>query len=186
MSRYTYNENDPWIWTRATAQDVPSIVNLTDQNFSPEVDDVIFTKNPTRLHYHLQQAVLKQFYLPKQELVTVARDKNTQQLLAWGWLERNKYTVYADEEMAVAEFIHLELTSSTRTKLTLTAQLLESWSVWCEINAIPVLCSTTIRENQAGFMRLHKQLGFVVRGSFAYKKIKGESNGTSNEPKLCS
>jgi hypothetical protein len=72
--------------------------------------------------------------------------------------------------MAVAEFAHVDLELPLRTRMTLTAQTLEIWIAWCELNNIPVLCSTTIRQDQTGFMRLHDQFGFLRRGSFAYRK----------------
>ena len=171
MGKYTHSIADSWSWSLAMPQDVPDIVRLVDTNYSQEIEDVIFTKNPTRLHYHLHRAIVDQVYGLNTQNISIARDRNSQKLLAWAWIERGKYTVYSDEEMAVAEFAHVDLELPLRTRMTLTAQTLEIWISWCEINQIPVLCSTTIREDQKGFMRLHDQFGFVRRGSFAYRKI---------------
>jgi hypothetical protein len=171
MGKYTHTKNDSWSWTLATPQDVPDIVKLVDTNYSQEIEDIIFTKNPTRLHYHLHKAIVDQVYGLSIQNISIARDKDSQKLLAWAWIERGKYTVYSDEEMAVAEFSHVDLELPLRTRMTLVAQTLEIWISWCELNNIPVLCSTSIREDQAGFMRLHDQFGFVRRGSFAYRKI---------------
>lgn len=162
----------PEQWQRAQPQHVDDIVALVDHNYSGEIDSVIFKKNPTRLAYHLHAATLRQLYLPDQVFVSVYYHDN--QLWAWSWLERGHYTVYADQEMAVGEFIHVDLALPVRTRYRLVSQALQSWQLWCEINQIPVLCSTTMRENQAGFLRIHEQQGFITRGSFAYKKI-GES-----------
>ena len=171
MGKYTHSIADSWSWSLAMPQDVPDIVRLVDTNYSQEIEDVIFTKNPTRLHYHLHRAIVDQVYGLNTQNISIARDKDSQKLLAWAWIERGKYTVYSDEEMAVAEFAHVDLELPLRTRMTLTAQTLEIWISWCEINQIPVLCSTTIREDQKGFMRLHDQFGFLRRGSFAYRKI---------------
>ena len=171
MGKYTHSIADSWSWSLAMPQDVPDIVRLVDTNYSQEIEDVIFTKNPTRLHYHLHRAIVDQVYGLNTQNISIARDKDSQKLLAWAWIERGKYTVYSDEEMAVAEFAHVDLELPLRTRMTLTAQTLEIWISWCELNNIPVLCSTTIREDQKGFMRLHDQFGFVRRGSFAYRKI---------------
>ena len=171
MGKYTHSIADSWSWSLAMPQDVPDIVRLVDTNYSQEIEDVIFTKNPTRLHYHLHRAIVDQVYGLNTQNISIARDKDSQKLLAWAWIERGKYTVYSDEEMAVAEFAHVDLELPLRTRMTLTAQTLEIWISWCELNNIPVLCSTTIREDQTGFMRLHDQFGFVRRGSFAYRKI---------------
>jgi len=172
MNRYTHSDLDSWSWSRAQNSHVPQIVQLVDQNYSSEIDSVIFSKNPTRLHYHLHSAILHQTYLPSQEFVNVAVQDDS--VIAWSWLERGKYTVYADEEMAVAEFLHVDLTLSVRTRIRLIAQAIEQWIAWALINQIPVICSTSIRSEQAAFMRLHEQFGFEIRGSIAYKKIKGE------------
>ena len=171
MANYTHSVTDPWRWSKATAADVPAIVELVDTNYSQEIDEVIFKKNPTRLHYHLQRAILDQTYGISTNFITIARDQTDNTLRAWAWLTRGKYMPYADEEMAVAEFAHVALDQSPRARVRLLAQTLEQWIAWSELNKIPVLCSTSIREDQRAFMRLHEQFGFVVRGSYAYRKI---------------
>ena len=171
MGKYTHSDQDAWRWTKARAQDVPEIVQLVDANYSVEIDEVIFKKNPTRLSYHLHRAILDQTYNLTTQNISIARDIETNQLIAWAWIERGKYMVYADEELAVAEFSHVALNLPLRTRMTLTAQTIEIWIAWCELHKIPVLCSTSIRAEQAGFMRLHDQYGFVRRGSFAYRRI---------------
>lgn len=158
-------------WRRATAQDVPQMVTLSDSNYSKEFESVIFTKNLTRLHYHLHQAILTQTYTPDQTCVLVAG--NTA-ISAWSWLERGKFTPYSDDEMAVAEIIHMQLDLSTRTRIALITELLLMWEIFCVECGIPVLVSTSIRADQSAFMRLHERAGFQVRGSMAYKKFKGE------------
>ena len=171
MGNYTYTPKDPWRWHRAEIKDIPEIVELVDTYYSAEIHNVIFKKNASRFNYHLQRAVLDQLYnLPTQN-ISIARDVNTDRLIAWAWIERGKYMVYADEEIAVAEFAHVALDLPVRSRIRLLAQTLEIWIAWAEINQIPVLCSTSIRTDQTAFMRLHEQFGFVVRGSYAYRKI---------------
>lgn len=170
MSKYTYSQNDAWTWRPAIHTDVEAILDLVDQNYSQEIQG-IFTPNRTRMAYHLHDAILDQSYRLNKGNLTVAEDKATKQIIAWAWIVRGRYQVYADEEMAVAEFAHVDLALSARTKLTLVAQMLEQWIAWAHLHNIPVLSSTSIREDQAGFMRLHDQFGFTRRGSFAYKRI---------------
>ena len=83
---------------------------------------------------------------------------------------------YAHDECAEAAFAHIDLKLPLRTRITLMAQILQQWILWCQICQIPVLVSTTIREDQQGFMRLHDRLGFKRHGSFAYRRIIGEAN----------
>ena len=155
-------------WRRATAADVPGIVALADHFYSAEVEGRIFTKSPTRLHYHLQQAILTQTYMPDQNCVLVAGNDT---ISAWSWLERGSFTPYSDDEMAVAEFLHIDLTLPARLRIDLIRTCLDLWRVFCVESQIPVLVSTTIRDDQQAFMRLHERAGFTVRGSVAYLRI---------------
>lgn len=166
----THQPTDAWIWRRAEHIDIPAIIALMRSNYGSEVDD-IFTINETRMSYHLHQAILEQTYLANSQLVSVAVKPESQQIMAFGWLQRGKYLPYANEEMAVAEIAHTDLSLPVRTRMRLIAQLLEQWIVWAEMNAIPVLCSTSIRSDQTGFMRLHDLYDFKRKGSFAYRKI---------------
>lgn len=170
MSKFTHTKDDPWTWTKAIHTDVENIVSLVDDNYSVEIDD-IYTKSRTRLTFHLHKAILEMSYGINNQNISVAKDKLTKKVIAWAWIERGKFQVYANEESAVAEFAHVALDLPSRTKVTLIAQILEQWICWCEVNRIPVLCSTSIREDQTGFMKLHDQFGFKRRGSFAYRKI---------------
>lgn len=166
----TYKDTNPWVWSKAGHDDVNAILDLVEQNYESEIADIL-TPNRPRMAYHLHKGIMEQIFRAESNLITVAKDKTTNAVIAWAWLERGKFTVYADEEMAVAEFAHVELSLSTRHKIMLVAQILESWIAYATMYGIPVLCSTTIREDQAGFMRLHDEFGFSRRGSFAYKRI---------------
>jgi len=134
-----------------------------------EIDDIMTASRP-RMAYHLHKSILQQTFEPNTVLLNLARDRVTNEVLAWSWLERGKYTVYAPEEMATAEFIHTRLSLSARHRIRLVAQVLMQWIEWCEALRIPVLTSSSIREDQTAFMRLHQQFGFKVRGSIAYRR----------------
>ena len=168
--KYAHQSTDPWTWAVAGHADIEDILDLVAQNYEHEIDGILTASRP-RMCYHLHRAILEQTFEPERQLVSIARDKESLKLLAWAWLERGKYTVYAAEEMAVAEFLHVDLTLSARTRITLCAQVLLQWIAACEACNIPVLCSTTIRDDQQAFIRLHDRLGFKVRGSFAYLKV---------------
>lgn len=166
----TYKDSNPWTWSKAEHTDVEAILDLVAENYQLEIDGIL-TANRPRMAYHLHKGILDQIFRAESNLITVAKLKQTNEVIAWAWLERGKFTVYADEEMAVAEFAHVKLDQSNKTKIMLIAQILEQWIAYASLYAIPVLCSTTIREDQAGFMRLHDAFGFARRGSFAYKRI---------------
>jgi len=170
MDKYKISPNDTWTWSKAGHLDVEDILDLVAANYELELDAILVPNRP-RMAYHLHKSILQQIFEQHQVLITQARDKTTNKLLAWAWLERGKYTVYAVEELATAEFIHVDLTATARQRITLIAQVLEQWIEWCKVWHIPVLTSSSIRDDQRAFMRLHEQFGFLVRGSIAYKRI---------------
>jgi len=170
MDKYAISDKDPWTWSKAYHTDVEDILDLVAQNYQDEISGFL-VPNRQRMCYHLHKALLQQTFEQHTVLITIARDKQTQKLLSWAWLERGKYTVYAVEELATAEFAHVELSLSQRNKVTLVAQILQSWIAWSEAWQIPVLTSSSIRADQTAFMRLHEQYGFLIRGSIAYRKI---------------
>lgn len=170
MGQYSYKTTDAWTWARMTHADVEEVLELTDSNFTQEIVD-IFKPNRTRLAYNIHNAILQQSFNLNTHFISVARDKETKELLSWFWLERGKYMAFSNDEAAVAEFSHVEMCLPVRQRMRLVAQTIEQWIAWAEIHKIPILISTSIRADQAGFMRLHEQFGFLIRGSFAYRKI---------------
>lgn len=170
LERYTHTAQDPWIWSTMTLGDIPEVVSLAERLFQCEIDSV-FTPDPPLFARNLAVAVIKQTHNPLSEQLLVARDRQTQQLLAYTWLARGTYTTYSPEEIAEARFAHVELTLSTRHRIRLLAQMLQQWWLWCSIAGIPVLVSTTIREEQRAFMHLHESAGFTVNGSYAYLSV---------------
>lgn len=168
MGNYTYNQNtSEWTWSKPTMADAIAIADMAESFYQREISG-IFTPNKTRLLYHLQRTILDISYGLNTDLISVAKIGN--QLIGWAWLTRGKFQVYADEELAVGEFIHVDLNLSPRKRIAIVAQVLEQWICWCELQKIPVLCSTSIREEQSAFMRLHDQYGFTRNGSFAYRR----------------
>lgn len=170
MDKYKISLDDAWTWSKAGHEDVEDILDLVAANYELEIDNILVPSRP-RMCYHLHKSILQQTFEQHQVLITIARDKTTNKLLAWAWLERGKFTVYANEELATAEFIHVDLSATPRQRITLVAQVLEQWIEWCKAWNIPVLTSSSIRDDQKAFMRLHEQFGFLVRGSIAYRKI---------------
>ena len=170
LEKYLPSSRDTWSWRPATLSDVNAIVDMAESQFQPEIT-AVFTPDRRMLARHLAQAIIAQTYNNLEQQIIVARDRDTDALVAWAWLGRGGHTMYAPEEFAEAHFAHIDLTLSTRNRVTIMAQILQQWRLWCLIGGIPVLVSTSIREDQAGFMNLHRAAGFMVRGSFAYLKV---------------
>jgi hypothetical protein len=47
-------------------------------------------------------------------------------------------------------------------------QMIDQHLLWADNWGIPVVCSTSIRKDYEGFMRVHEKRGFTVNGSFAW------------------
>lgn len=170
LEQYLPSDTDTWTWYPAKLNDIPEMVGISQSLYQCEIENV-FTPTPALLMRSLAHGIINQNYDSMSEQMVVARDNSTKKLLGWAWLGRGGFLPYAPEEFAEAKFVHLALDESARTRIHLTAQILQQWVLWCQICQIPVLVSTTIREDQRGFMRLHESAGFIIRGSFAYYRV---------------
>ena len=47
-------------------------------------------------------------------------------------------------------------------------EMIDQHILWCQKWGIPVICSTSIRTEHDGFMKIHKKRGFTVNGSYAW------------------
>jgi hypothetical protein len=171
LERYTHNEQDAWHWRPAVLADVTDIVSLAQTHFQLEMEQIV-TPDPALGARNLAIAIITQMHSATQEQVIVARDRVSNTLLAWAWISRGGYTVYSRDELAEARFVHCDLTLSARSRIRLTAQVIQQWHFWCQAGQVAVLVSCTIRADQEGFMHLHERAGFSVRGSYAYMRIK--------------
>jgi len=45
------------------------------------------------------------------------------------------------------------------------------WEVWAQACEVPIIFSSTVRGEQDTFLELHRQAGYTVRGSVAYKRV---------------
>jgi hypothetical protein len=74
--------------------------------------------------------------------------------------------------MCAVRMVHVDLTLGVRDRIRLVSEMIEIWERWAVASGIPVICSTTMRSDQQGFLRIHQRCGYDVRGSFAYKRLK--------------
>jgi len=168
--KFLPRDSDIWAWHLATESDVADIVEMAQSFYQAEIED-LFVPRPDVMAYSLHRGLVEQNYSLAREQIIVARDKTTKELLAWAWCKRGIYLPYAVEEVAEAAFAHVKLTLPQRTRITMLAQTIQQWVLWCHLHSIPVLISSSIRAEQTAFMRLHETFGFRVNGSLAYKRI---------------
>lgn len=158
-----------YIWRPATLHDLDAVVKLAVDQFQKEIDP-IFQANPYTYGKNLAYAVLNQNYYPNTELLSVALAPDNQ-LLAFTWIKANDKPIWSDDLVATVRMVHVDLKLSSRLRLQLIKDMMLQWEQLALAANNPVICSTTIRTDAAGFMRLHEQQGYTVRGNSAYKRI---------------
>jgi len=157
-------------WRPAHGGDVPDIVRMAQDHFESEIDQ-IFTPDPIAYSRNITVAVVQQFYSPLSQLISVARTEQDQ-LVAYTWAERNQRAPWSDDEMVVIKMAHVDLALSTRTRIRLIQDMIDLWETWAALCGVPVICSSTVRGDQAAFLRIHAGRGYDVRGSYAYRRLK--------------
>jgi hypothetical protein len=155
-------------WTLATGNDVPDIVNMAESHFQTEID-TIFTPDPIAYARNITLAIVNQFYLPTTSIVSIAKQDN--KLLAYTWASSDEKAPWSDDKMIVIRMAHVNLTLPIRDRIKLVQDMFTVWENFAILAQVPIICSTTMRKDQSGFLKLHEKNGYDVRGSYAYKKI---------------
>lgn len=158
-----------YTWRPAQGADVMDIVAMAETHFQTEIDSV-FTPDPTAYARNMTMAVVTQFYQPTSELVSVAQDESGK-IMAYTWAKAFQRAPWSDDNMVNVCMAHVDLTLSARQRLALITDMLHIWDNFAQFAQQQVICSTTMRGDQAGFLRLHARHGYLVRGSYAYKRI---------------
>ena len=156
-------------WRPAQADDIPKIVAMAEQHFQTEIDE-IFTPQPIVYSRHITFAVVNQYYNPRAELLQVAVDENNI-MIAYTWAKSGDYAPWSDNEMISVRMAHVDLRLSSRDRIRIVQDMLALWEGWAKIIGVPIICSTTMRNDQQAFLKLHAKAGYDVRGSYAYKKL---------------
>ena len=162
-------------WRPAVGTDIPDIVAMAEQHFQTEID-TIFTPEPIVYSRHITFAVVNQYYNPHAELISVACDESNK-LIAYTWAKSKEYAPWSDNEMVLVRMAHVSLDLSARTRIRLIQDMINLWEGWAKIIHVPIICSTTMRNDQSAFLKLHTKNGYDVRGSYAYKKLNTEQTG---------
>jgi len=165
-----------WSWESTTGADVPHMVAMAQSHFEQEIDQ-IFQPDPIAYARNLTLATVQQFYNPCAELLKVAKERDTERILAYTWAISSEKTAWSDEAMICAKMAHVDLSLPVRQRLRLITGMIVLWETWARECSVPVICSTTMRRDQEGFLELHRKLGYDVRGSFAYKRVSTVQTG---------
>jgi hypothetical protein len=153
-------------WTLAhPLYDVDDIVALARNNFESEAEGILVT-DPMVFRHHVTVTTTNQLFDKVKEFFAVCRDGD--KLLGYCWFDRGGYTTYSREEISNAKFHHVDLNLSLRLRVRLINEMIDQHILWAANCGIPVVCSTSIRADHEGFMRIHKKRGFTVVGSYAW------------------
>ena len=153
-------------WTLAhPLHDVDDIVEMADSVFGTEADGIL-TRDRAVFRKHVTVATTVQVFDKSKEFIAVCHDGD--KLLGYCWFDRGGYTTYANEEISNAKFHHLDLKLSPRLRVRLINEMIDQHILWAHRWGIPVVCSTSIRAEHDGFMKIHKKRGFTVNGSYAW------------------
>ena len=168
-------------WTLAhPLQDVEDIVVLADQNYGTEVEGVL-TRDRGIFRKNVTIASTVQLFDKGKEFLAVCREDNKVyninayasdigpgDLMGFCWFDRGGYTTYSNEEISNAKFHHVDLKLPVKTRVKLINQMIDQHILWAHTWGIPIVCSTSIRAEHDGFMKIHKKRGFLVNGSYAW------------------
>jgi hypothetical protein len=158
-----------YTWHQATILDLDAIVEMAQKHFQQEID-TIYTPDPRAYARNVTYAIVNQHYSPNAELLAVAKDAEGQ-LLAYTWAKARDYAAWSDDEMIVIRMAHVDLQLSSRQRLRLIQDMLQMWENFARFANVKIICSTTMRDDQGAFLKLHAKNGYTVRGSYAYKKL---------------
>ena len=157
-----------YTWTYAQIPDVDNLVKLSVK-YQYEVDP-IFNIDLNVFAHNLVLGIVNQFYTGHSDIVVVARDVN-QNILAYTWAKHDGVNIWSREPLINIRMAHVDPNLNIRHRILLLKDMLEIWERYAQITNTPIIASSSIRENQTAFMRLHEQAGYIVRGGSAYKRI---------------
>jgi hypothetical protein len=168
-------------WTLAhPLQDVEDMVLLADQVYGQEVDGIL-KRDRVVFRKNLTIATTVQVFDKGREFIAVCREIpipfGDQKLLGYCWFDRGGYTTYSNEEISNAKFHHLDLSLPAKQRVRMINEMIDQHILWAHTWGIPIICSTSIRSEHDGFMRIHKKRGFTVNGSYAWIRTEDAMKG---------
>jgi hypothetical protein len=166
-------------WSLADPRfDVDDIVEMADTFFGHEADGIV-TRSRAVFRHRVTVACTEQLFNKSREFIAVCRGSKQKDygwykagdpdaLLGFCWFDRGGYTTYSNEEISNAKFHHLDLSLPVRTRVRLVNEMIDQHILWAHTWGVPIVCSTSIRAEHDGFMKIHAKRGFTVNGSYAW------------------
>ena len=163
-------DRDGWEWSLANPmEDSKDITDLANDHFRDGMEGMM-TINYPRMLECVTMSATQQIFDRSVEWLGVCRSIKDSSLLAYAWFDRGGFTPYSLDEISNQRFIHIRKDLPVASKVKMTYQALHQHLGWAAVHGIPVVCSTSILGDHKGFMRIHEDLGYTVRGSYAYRR----------------
>lgn len=162
-------------WTLCDPRyDIDDVVDLGQRLLA--LEGSCLKTDPYVFRHQLTIAATNQLFDKNRDFLAIARDlplyiegsDSVGKLLGYCWFDRSGYTTYSREEISNAKFHHVDLDLPVKTRVRLIHEMIDQHILWCVKCGIPVICSTSIRSEHDGFMRIHAKRGFTVNGSYAW------------------
>ena len=85
----------------------------------------------------------------------IAKCKMGEKVVGVCWFDRGGYAPYSTKEICNSKFHHVDLSLPIRVRYKLINQMIDQHLLWAYHWGIPMVCSTSVREDYQGFMRIH-------------------------------
>ena len=152
-------------WTLADPlTDVEDIIEMADGYFVDTGE--VLKKDKQLFRKHLTVACTVQVFDRSKEFIAVCRDEG--KMVGYCWFDRYGYATYSSEEISNAKFHHVDSSLSARLRIRLINEMIDQHILWANNCGVPIICSTSIRPEHSGFMKIHAKRGFTVNGSYAW------------------
>jgi hypothetical protein len=153
-------------WTLASPlYDIDDVVRLGEKLLALEGSEL--KADAYFFRHQITLIATNQVFDKTRDFFAIARDENDK-LLGYCIFDRNGFATYSREEISNAKFHHVDLDLPVRVRVRLINEMIDQHFLWAARCNIPVICSTSIRAEHDGFMKIHKKRGFVVNGSYAW------------------
>jgi hypothetical protein len=156
-----------YTWAYANINDATELMSL---NLKVQYEvDTLFNFDPNVLAHHLVTGLVNQNYKRAADLIVLVRDERG--IIAYTWARAGERSIWSDDEILLVRMAHVDPALSTRERVMLIKDMLEIWEGFAKMRQIPVIASTTLRQEQTAFLKLHTNAGYTLRGSQAYKRV---------------
>ena len=154
-------------WRRAHTGDSVAIGNLAGDHYTTEIDS-IFTPMPAEVTRRVAHDIIDQIVDPMAALVMVYEEDNV--IRGYTWAARSS-VVWSNETVLCIQMAHLDLTLPGRQRVKLVHEMIDMWLAFCVGANIKIIMSSTVRDSQDAFLKIHEKRGFLIKGSFAFYRL---------------